>query len=321
MTKHFSVSQLATLRRLREGFLKGTAGDGDYWRSEEDLALYDATFGERIGWKWDAVLRELALRGWRPRSSRVLDWGCGSGIAGRRVLAAWPQFDSLGLSDRSPLACRFAAEKARAHFPLAAVETAAAKAEDALLLISHVISELGTAQLAALLELAAQAREIIWVEAGTHAESRRLCEAREVLRARGFTAVAPCTHSVRCGMLAPENARHWCHHFAAPPTAVFQDARWAEFGRELGIDLRSLPYSFIVLTREAPAQAAGCSRVIGEPREAKGYLRVLSCGEAGVGDLMLQKRDAPELFRALRKGRGLPIHRWEIEDGRIAGAS
>src|SRR5687767_12126966 len=83
MIKHFTLPELAALRRIRERFLHGTAGDADYWRVPADVALYDSTFAERIGWKWDAVLGELRLRGWRPRSRRVLDWGCGSGIAHR----------------------------------------------------------------------------------------------------------------------------------------------------------------------------------------------------------------------------------------------
>src|SRR6202011_496947 len=102
---------------LRQRFLDGTAGATDYWSSENDLALYDATFGERIGWKWDAVLSELAARGWQPRSRAVLDWACGSGVAGRRVAALWPEIESLALHDRSPLAVRFATAKARALLP------------------------------------------------------------------------------------------------------------------------------------------------------------------------------------------------------------
>ncbi|MEI9898477.1 MAG: hypothetical protein WDN28_32635 [Chthoniobacter sp.] len=83
-----------------------------------------------------------------------------------------------------------------------------------------------------------------------------------------FTPIAPCTHNVRCGMLTVKNAPHWCHHFARPPSAIFQDARWADFGKEIGIDLRSVPYSFLVLAR-TPSMPAGFSRVIGEPREAR----------------------------------------------------
>jgi hypothetical protein len=335
--KHWTPHQLDALRRLRARFLEGTAGAADYWRSAEELALYDATFGERIGWKWDAVLRELALRGWQPRSRRVVDWGCGSGIAGRRVLAAWPGFATYAVHDRSSLAMQFSRERARTDSPSLEVETSGEVDGDTLLLLSHVISELSPVAFDRLIELASGAGEIIWVEAGTHADSRRLIEVRERLRritggppisapdhrpaASGatFQVIAPCTHRERCGLLAAKNERHWCHHFAEVPSEVFQSARWLEFGRELGIDLRSLPYSFLVLAREAAPLAGGFSRVIGEPREFKGYAKVLSCHAGGVADLMLQKRDAPPLHRAVLRGEEAPLYRWEMAGGRIVG--
>ena len=74
------------LERLRKAFLGGTAGAIDYWQSENDLASYDATFAQRIGWKWDYVLHELTRRGWSPARGELLDWGCGSGIASRAFL-------------------------------------------------------------------------------------------------------------------------------------------------------------------------------------------------------------------------------------------
>jgi ribosomal protein RSM22 (predicted rRNA methylase) len=317
--KLWNPQDLATLRKLRERFLKGTAGDSDYWRSESDLALYDGTFGERIGWKWDAVLAELATRGWQPRSRAVLDWGCGSGVAGRRVLERWPAIESLALHDRSPLAVRCAMEKARALFPGVRVTKADAHPpSETLLVLSHVINELSPADYARVLDLARRVREVIWVEAGTHADSRRLIEAREALRS-ALTPVAPCTHCAGCGLLKPENSAHWCHYFAAPPSGIFQDARWAEWGREMGIDLRSLPYSFLVLERGAAPGPAGFSRIIGEPREGRGHLKVLSCQQKGVEEFVLQKRDAPPLFRELRKGAATPIYRWTMEAGKIAG--
>jgi hypothetical protein len=46
----------ATLDRLRETFLRQGSNAGDYWQSAADLANYDFTFAQRIGWKWDAVL-------------------------------------------------------------------------------------------------------------------------------------------------------------------------------------------------------------------------------------------------------------------------
>ena len=44
------------LERMRRAFLQNTASAADYWQSESDLASYDATFAQRIGWKWDYVL-------------------------------------------------------------------------------------------------------------------------------------------------------------------------------------------------------------------------------------------------------------------------
>ena len=323
MIKYWTCPELAALRRMRERFLAGTAGAQDYWRLPEDIALYDRTFAERIGWKWDAVLAELTARAWQPQSRHVLDWGCGSGVAGRRVLAQWPHLASLALHDRSPLAVRYAAEKARADFPQVSIRGAEPTLPpDTLLVLSHVISELPERELAQLLDLARQAREIVWVEAGTHADSRRLVAVRESLRAE-FAAVAPCTHQRACGLLTAGNARHWCHHFAAAPSAIFQDARWMDFGRELGIDLRSLPYSFLVLERPRamPPTPAGFSHVIGEPREGKGHLKVLSCHADGVAELILQKRDAPALYRALRKGEATPVQRWQVVEGKIVAAT
>lgn len=318
----WKTSELAMLRGLRERFLKDCAQGADYWAGEEELALYDATFGERIGWKWDAVLGELSARGWAPRSKRVVDWGCGSGIAGRRVLARWPGFESLVLHDRSARAMRFATERARSAFPQMDVQTGTPDSTGSLLVISHVLNELSGAGLAALLAQVRTAREVLWVEAGTRVGSRRLIEeVREVLRGE-FLVVAPCPHQGHCGLLKAENERHWCHHFAEPPRAIFQDAKWVEFGRDLHIDLRSLPYSFLVLERagDARERPAGLARVIGRPREAKGHCKILSCEEAGVGERMLQKRDDGELFRAFHKGTAGSLYRWETTDGRITGA-
>src|ERR1043165_9386478 len=107
------------LDRLRAGFLEAGAKTPPYWQSASDLASYDFTYGERIGWKWDQVLRELRLRGWKPSARTVFDWGCGSGIAARRGISFFgaENFDGLTLWDHSPLAVDFAGDAARREFP------------------------------------------------------------------------------------------------------------------------------------------------------------------------------------------------------------
>jgi len=313
--------EVATLARLRAGFLDGSNAGGGYWRSEAELALYDATFAERIGWKWDAVLGELVRRGWRPQARHVVDFGCGSGVAGRRVLEAWDGFASLTVADVSPVAVRYAAAKAQAQFPSAEVRGMPAAEVKALppgtlLLVSHVINELSAAAREQLLQLARQAEEVIWVEAGTHADSRALIAVREELR-ESLAVVAPCTHAASCGMLAAENAPHWCHHFGRVPSAVFQDAGWAYFARELGIDLRALPYSFLVLARTLAPLPGDSVRIIGAPREAKGRMEILACEASGVAEATLQKRDAPGLFKALQKGKAEGVQQWKVVEGKI----
>lgn len=319
----------ALLERLRARFLDAPAEGGDYWDSDELLAAYDATFAERIGWKWDAVLAELRARRWAPPAgTALLDWGCGSGVANRRVLAAFGagHFSRLVVHDHSPRARRFAAERAAVTFPGLAVEQApdwgdSAPAQPFTLVISHVLNELPPAESAALLALVRRATSVIWVEPGTSAVARALVALREELRTE-FAVAAPCTHNCTCGLLAPANQRHWCHHFAKPPVEAFTDAFWSEFSLRLGIDLRSLPYSFLVLDRResgAPAPTPeGWSRILGEPREYKGHFKVLSCEAGGVTERMLQKRDAKALFKAFRRAVPQPpLFAWQLGDEKI----
>ncbi len=358
----------AALDRLRDQFLSGAPAAG-YWTSRDDLANYDFTFARRIGWKWDAVLRELDLRGWKPpgpaavnlehgsappagtagasrrcptvakvdQSSAtdgsgaprwtVLDWGCGSGVAGRRVVN-WLGADRVAVLrvwDQSPLAGDFAAEAARAEFPTVAVEQVtpgflAADTPVGVLVISHVLNELPAEELAALRGLAGRAAAILWVEPGTYEVSRGLLEVREWLRDR-FSPVAPCTHRAACGLRTPENARHWCHHFAPAPAGVHTDSNWVRFARRAGIDLRSLPYSFLVLEHGSALRepAAPLARVIGEPRLYKGFARVLSCEADGVTELTIQKRDAPQLFRQFKRPVGPLVCRWDRDQGTVVG--
>ncbi|MEY2881104.1 MAG: hypothetical protein RLZZ15_3484 [Verrucomicrobiota bacterium] len=336
-----------TLDRLREKFLRGAASAESYWETDADLASYDLTYAERIGWKWDHVLRELRLRAWRPRARTVLDWGCGSGIAARRVIEFFgaENFSELTVWDRSPLACDFAARAARAAFPAlrvveatpnfltAAVASPALSSElstlssptsDAepigLLVISHVLNELPPAALDALLLLARRAEHVLWVEPGTHAASRALGAVRENLRA-DFSVVAPCTHHDACPVLAPANHRHWCHAFAPPPPAIYADPNWVRFAQRAGIDLRSLPYAFLALDRQPPSDAAGLSRVIGRPEFFKPYARLLNCDATGLAELELPKRADPALFKQLERTKAPLVFRWRRDGEKILGGT
>ncbi len=325
----------AALDRLREAFLSGKAAQGPYWLSPSDLASYDFTYGERIGWKWDQVLRELQLRGWRPASRDVFDWGCGSGVAARRVLGFFgaSAFDSLTVWDHSPLAADFAANAATQAFAGLRVSSAtpgllADTAPIGLLLVSHVMTELSDEELAALRALALRSREILWVEPGTHEVSRRLGQQREALRPE-FQVVAPCTHQLACPMFVPGAERDWCHFFAPPPPAIFADSDWVKFGQRAGIDLRSLPYSFLALqrtgggpvpaTEDGDEAATKLSRVIGRPEHFKPYARVLNCDAGGLAELEISKRTCSALFKELERTKAPLVYRWKRDGNKVVG--
>ena len=310
------------LERLRARFLAGP-GSEPYWRSRSDLASYDLTFGERIGWKWDHVLRELRLRGWTPRGRPVLDWGCGSGVAGRRLLRAFggEAFASLTVWDHSPLAIEFAVDSAQREFPGREVRPATAaflagEEPIGILLLSHVLNELAPGAWTELARLIARADAVLWVEPGTRDVSRRLGAERERWREH-FSLVAPCTVSGCCPMFSAGQERHWCHFFAPPPPEIFADSNSVRFGQRAGIDLRSLPYCFLALDRAATAEPPGASRVIGRVEAFKPYARLLNCGEDGLQELEVPRREAPALCKELERQRGPLIYRWRREGNRI----
>lgn len=320
------------LDRLREKFLHGSAASGPYWAAPEDLANYDLTYGERIGWKWDHVLRELRLRGWKPRSREIFDWGCGSGVAARRVLECFgaENFDALTVWDHSPLACDYAESAVQRTFPALRVAQAtpglmAGNTSLGLLVVSHVLNELSPDAVAALRAAIARAEAVLWVEPGTHATSRHLGRLRDELRTT-FRIVAPCTHELGCPMFTPENERHWCHFFAPPPGEIFADSNWVKFGQRAGIDLRSLPYAFIALEKpaapsesRAPLIDPAVSRVIGRVEHFKPYARLLNCDATGLTELELPKRADPALFKQLERTKAPLVYRWQHDRDKITG--
>jgi hypothetical protein len=118
-------------------------------------------------------------------------------------------------------------------------------------------------------------------------------------------------HQQACGIAG---TRHWCHHFATPPREVFRDGNWARFARLAGVDLRSLPLSYLVLDRRPVPSTAANVRLIGAPRLHKGYALLLGCEEGGVQDRRVTQRKLPEVYRQARKGE-LATRQWWRCDG------
>lgn len=315
------------LNRLRSRFLgKDAGGTGVYWQDEEELALYHTTFAERIGWKWDNALDEAERVGFTPTSRKLMDWGCGSGIASLRVIERLgaDAFDSVCLWDHSPIACRFAANAIKDRYPDLDVTVSASPENDiagSLTLTSHTLNELSPESFNRLAETLKNATQVFAVEPGDYAASHRLVSLRECLSEQ-FSIVAPCTHCDACPMTLEENSRHWCHFFGKPPLEAFTESFWTHFSRTLEIDIRSLPYSFLVLSKASSKKPdlENASRLIGRARQFKGYSRLLSCDAHGLRELELQKRDDKQLWKTLKKETTCTAFRWneiDLETNRL----
>jgi SAM-dependent methyltransferase len=310
-----SGDQWQKLRELRQFFLSAKPNRSSYWDSEQTVELYDQTLAVRIGWRWDAVISQLRSLHWQPREKLFLDWGCGSGVASRKILEAFPNLECAYLADLSPHAEGYAAKTIHAQFPSISVRSGIPQGEPFCLLLSHVLGELDDRAEELLASIIDRASSLIWVEGGSATLSKKLAFWRARL---DLPVIAPCTHRQPCGMLAPENHLHWCHFFTRPPGETFMSAEWAEFAKQLKIDHRTVAFSYLVLDRAATNQRAGLARSIGSTRVYKASAKLQLCDDSGLHDVELMKRYFPEMWRALKKGWSPDLLQVEMNGSRIS---
>lgn len=311
------------LARLRKRFLEIEEDPGVYLDSAEDLAQYHRFLGQRIGWKWRDALRQAKQAGWHLRSNRVVDWGCGTGIASLTLLEKIESqgIESVTLWDHSRLATSFAKDAFKTRFPSLTVkiaqESELKELGDSIILVSHTLNELSAGVRSELKRQMIQARQLFFVELGNHKCSRLLIEQREGLIDQ-FCPVAPCVCNLACPMDLEDNAHHWCHFFAKAPVEPFTSSDWSRFSSELEIDLRSLPYIYLALdsiSLDHESDNRSSSRVIGRPRQHKGYANLLSCDRNGLSLYQLQKRDNPTLWKTIKKIKCGSLFTWTSIDG------
>ena len=300
----YTAAQWKKLQELRQTFLAESDVRGqDYWSSAELLTLYDETFAQRIGWKWAEVLNEVGPLLSPPNA--VVDYGCGTGIAVRQWLRKFPASSApIYLLDRSAKAMEFARAKLLEINPAAVVHLIKNNADipdGSLLLASHVANELNSELTQRFQAELTRSASLIWVEPGTKALAKKIGETREALSST-FRWLAPCPHQSACGMLAPANESHWCHHFAKPPREIFGNGFWKKFSDHLKIDLRALPLSYLVGTRTT-ASPADKTRVIGRARVYKGYAKALVCDASGVNEQRILSRHFSATVERLEEGR------------------
>jgi hypothetical protein len=182
-----------------------------------------------------------------------------------------------------------------AHFPEAPYD---------LILLGSVLVELTrsagdeTARGAAMADILTQAIEttplapdgsVVVIEPASHAETRALHRAREILLARGFGIFAPCTHSDACPMLQRE--RDWCHEdldVDLPPWLV-------PVARSAGLRWQGLTFSYLVIRRDSTrsvkellpeslrSQGWVPARLVSAPIKSKGKTEAFASGSFSNG--------------------------------------
>ena len=296
--------------------------------SPRDLAARALFFTVADAPKMAAILDELGtqLRWHGDDPLRVLDLGAG---AGAMSLGAIVHAASVGATrpividalDRDAAALQILADAvpaaAAALGVTASVVTRRADLAGAalppaeLILAGTVLNELDAAAALALTRaaLAALAEDgaLVIVEPALRDTTRALHRLRDAVIGAGAAHVfAPCTRrGAPCPMLADE--RDWCHEERSatlPPRA-------ARLAQVTGLRDGAMKYSYLVL-RHRPGHVGGddaAVRVVGHPERSKGKLEMPVCGQAGLVQLRVLKRDRATIGRAaLRARRGDVLH-------------
>ena len=308
-------SRWLRLKTLRSAFIDSRESlTKDYWQDQALLELYDESLGRRIAWKWQAVMDELKLRDLlTPLLENVdtlVDWGCGTGVAsemflGNAMETHQKRCKNLVLLDRSALATGFAHKKLSAlGLSENCLESQKFNSEGPRtgLLISHVINEMPAPEVSKIIKAAQMSRFVLWVEPGAREQSRKLSEVRDALYSHGFHAWAPCLHQKKCPVLADGHENDWCHSFAESPQEIHHSSFWSEFSQMMGIDLRSNPYSFVLLSKDLPPPSPLKARVLQRPRILKAHAEVEVCRVDGTLAVeKVEKRSQPDLYKTLKK--------------------
>ena len=135
------------------------------------------------------------------------------------------------------------------------------------------------------LEKALSYNQVLILEPGQQAFSKKLIEFREKALNLKFSALAPCPHQEICPMSIGNKS--WCHDTAPKPEHINSF--------DLPFSKNRLNFSYLFLTRTTEVQNIGYSRVVGDLRVEKGKTKVAICRGSSPEFLSWLKKSKLEL--------------------------
>jgi ribosomal protein RSM22 (predicted rRNA methylase) len=236
---------------------------------------------------------------WTPRT--LLDLGSGPGTALWAAVAQWPALSTLVAWERERAFITLGRQLAQ-HSESAAIRAARWEQADLqkldhapaqtydLVVLGHVLNELGEAEQAAIVERAwaMTAGVLLIVEPGTAAAFSVVRAARDRLLLAEAHTLAPCAHDQPCPL-----QNDWCHFPQRLKRTAFQRR-----AREAPSEWEDSKYSYAALAR-FPTSHPIWGRVIREPTSNKAYAETLISSREGVATYRALKRNKAD-FRAMR---------------------
>ena len=287
----------ARATRISKTYREG-GGSGSI-TSEADALAYALA---RMPATYAAVASSLnALCEIRPdfAPTSLLDIGAGPGTATWAAAETFSSLKSLTLLDENAALRALALDLGRGSIRLrdmkyergeARAKLADAEAAD-LVVASYMIGEVSEAERSALTELMwAKTRDtLLIIEPGTPAGYGRIIALRQQLLALGAHVAAPCPHSGKCPLAAPD----WCHFTQRlPRSRAHRQIKGAE------LPFEDEKFSFVALTRAPVPQHP--VRVLAQPVVTKVEVTAKLCTPDGLVIAKVPRRAKANYARAKR---------------------
>lgn len=312
MLEGFSRKQLAARAGKISDHYRAGGASSPVVQSDDDVVAYlfsrlPGTFGATAA-VFDQVAQ--ALPAFNPGS--MLDVGCGPGTASWAGAQAWPGMTRFTMLDHNRHFLNIARDLVQntrhAHLKQADQLEADLSAashnwpKSDLVVAGFALAELADDNRQRVVESMWQACTgvMVVIEPGTTPGYQRTLAVRDWLIGAGAHVLAPCPHAGPCPIVSPD----WCHFVQRVPRT--RDHMIAKAGT---VPFEDEKFSYIAVSRTAPAPRAPFLRVLLHPNSSKPGMTFKACTPDGVRQVDVPKRNKPlyAIARRMDWGDAMPL--------------